>query len=88
MTAPKEIQWYDLHHYDGYEESEMVKSDDEDPNGSWVLHRDHLRAVTLAKIEVLEDLLRTITNDADGYDPDIANEIEQRIAALRKELEG
>lgn len=36
------IQRYDLHHYDGYEESEMLKDDPESPTGSWVRYTDHL----------------------------------------------
>lgn len=56
---------------------------EKDNDGAAVLYSDHLRAVTLAKIEVLEEMLSRLggySNSAKGY-------CEAKIAALRKELE-
>lgn len=49
------------------------------PLGDYVEYEDHLRAVTLAKIEVLEE---------ENGEADTAKWRQAKIAALRKELEG
>lgn len=51
--------------------------------GDLVNYSDHLRAVTLAKIEVLEEMLSRLG----GYSNSTKGYCEAKIAALRKELE-
>ena len=53
-----------------------------DAKGNWVFHTDHLRAVTLAKIEVLEEMLSRLG----GYSNSTKGYCEAKIAALRKEI--
>lgn len=52
-------------------------------DGEIVLYADHLRAVTLAKIEALEFARRNITCCLYSV---AVNEINNKIAALRKDL--
>ena len=40
-----------------------------------------------AQIAVLTELFRVITGDPDGFDPDIAAEIESRVNKIREELD-
>lgn len=56
---------------------------EKDNDGAAVLYSDHLRAVTLAKIEALEFARRNITCCLYSV---AVNEINNKIAALRKDL--
>jgi len=55
---------------------------EKDNDGAAVLYSDHLRAVTLAKIEVLEEMLSRLG----GYSNSTKGYCEAKIAALRKEI--
>ena len=54
-----------------------------DTDGELVLHSDHLRHLTLAKIEVLEEMNERLG----GYSKSVEGYCASKIAALRKELE-
>lgn len=84
MTAPRpEIQRLEFYvEDDGDRDPWAVPHND--PTGDYVRHSDHLRAVTLAKIEALEFARRNITCCLYSV---AVNEINNKIAALRKELE-
>lgn len=53
-----------------------------DKTGNWVFYPDHLRHLKLAQIEALESITYLFKH-SDGIE-----ELEAKIAALRKELEG
>ena len=57
-----------------------------DAKGNWVFHADHLRAVTLAKIEVLESARSAL--DSVPQTTAMFGWLRNEIAALLKELEG
>ena len=64
-----------------------------DAKGNWVFHTDHLRAVTLAKIDALEELIAhmrarftSASNPTGSYCNEESLWISEKIAALRKEL--
>ena len=67
------IQRWELRN--GFRGEDAYKHED----GPYVWYMDHLRAVTLAKIEVLEE---------ENGEADTAKWRQAKIAALRKELEG
>ena len=83
MTAPRpEIQRLEFYvEDDGDRDPWAVPHND--PTGDYVRHSDHLRAVTLAKIEALECARRCIVCCAQVT---AAEELALKIAALRKEL--
>lgn len=61
---------------------------EKDPDGAAVLYADHLRHLTLAKIEVLEELPVRVVGDGPAcLDTDCDRWVSRKIAALRKELE-
>ena len=79
-----EIQRWELQLDEGFCTCEMQKSEP----GEYVLHSDHLRHLTLAKIEVLEELPVRVVGDGPAcLDTDCDRWVSRKIAALRKELE-
>lgn len=73
-----EIQRYEIRDYDP-----GVKAVTRPPREmDLVEYSDHLRAVTLAKIEVLEEMLSRLG----GYSNSTKGYCEAKIAALRKEI--
>lgn len=92
MTAPRpEIQRLEFYvEDDGDRDPWAVPHND--PTGDYVRHSDHLRAVTLATIEILESLLAdemVPMRHSNGYAVRAVPQVSflNKIAALRKELE-
>lgn len=78
-----EIQRYEIRDYDP-----GVKAVTRPPREmDLVEYSDHLRAVTLAKIEVLEEMLQQVSVLSDFKSMHVTEWLDIKIAALRKELE-
>ena len=75
----------EIQRYSPSEGADFWRSD----NGKIVLHSDHLRAVTLAKIAVLEEEdAHMVSFLCEGYADENRVWRQAKLAALRKELEG
>lgn len=90
MTAPRpEIQRLEFYvEDDGDRDPWAVPHND--PTGDYVRHSDHLRAVTLAEIEVLEEMPVATVETEDGKVHLAVEHMQwvwRKITALRKELE-
>lgn len=82
MTAPKDRPEIQRWAVTGSWENNGLYHCEEDSLGGWVRFSDHLRHLKLAQIAVLENVY------SEDHPDEVCENIEYKIAALRKELEG